>query len=897
MPGSRLYRALLHCYPAAFRQEYGREMAAAFAEQLAEARQAGVRRRAAVWLEAAADALTIAPKEHAHVIYQDLRYALRVLAAKPGFAAVAILSLALGIGANTAIFSLWNGLLHDSLAGVANPGQLVMLTDPDESGAWTGRSTFREDGPRSWLTYSEFEQLRQHTEIFSAMMASQSSLDSFQVRFDNGDWEKADGRLVSGNYFDVLGVQPLLGRVFTEAADRENAAQTVIGYGYWQRRFGGRPDVLGKTIALRKTMLTVVGVTPPGFAGETQGQQPDLWIPMHMQPRVIPGRDWLHDQPPEKRMWLHVFARLQPGVPMARAEAQTNAIFQAGLETFYGSLTGDQRREALDQRIRIRPAPGGASPIRPALSTSLTALLAGVGVLLLIACANLANLMLARGAARKAEMALRLSLGASRGRLIRQLVTESLALAVLGGAGGLAAAWFLHRLLVGMMTSSVPDFRMDFTLDPMVAAFAVAATLGATLLFGVLPAWQLTSLQELGRGTGSLGRLRGSRWLVSLQLALSLPLLVGAGLLARTLYNLERLDLGYPAQKLLVVRVDALEAGYDGTRRDHLVLDLLAKFRRLPGVSAASYSELGVFSGGDSSNSIEVEGFTSREDRDRHSMDTVGPDYFAALGVPMMLGRDIQDSDGPGAPNVCVINEAFAKRYFHGRNPLGLRITVRYDGARTPFHVVGVARDARTAKLRDAVEPRMFLAGQQQTDALKSPFFLVRTASAVAPVMAAVREAIQRTDAALNVESAKTIEEWLSPQTAQERTTAQLATVFGSVALLLAAIGLYGVLSYGVARRTGEVAVRIAVGARPGRVIAMILGETSGVVLAGLAIGVALAYAASSLLRSRLYGVAPGDPLTLAVASAVLVLTALAAAYLPARRASRLDPMTALRQE
>lgn len=594
MRGKGVYRALLHCYPAAFRQEYGGQMLHMFAEQMDEARRTGGRlRQAALWLGASLDLFTIAPKEHWHVILQDLRYALRIMATSPTFTAVAILSLALGIGANTAIFGLWNGVLHSALPAVHRPEQLVMLTDPDDAGMWHGH----QSGDREWLTYSEFEQLRDRAEGFSALMASESNLESWQVRFQGGGWEEAHGRLVSGGYFDVLGVSPALGRGFTPADDHGEAPYAVISYNYWQRRFGGRPDILGKTFTLRNAVLTIIGVAPPGFLGETVGQEPDLWMPLGMQPRVIPGEDLLHDKPPSKAMWLHVFGRLKPGVTPAQAEAQANAIFKAGLETFYGSVASpERRREFLDQRLRIRPGARGASEARSDFSQSLTALLAGVGVLLLIASANLANLLLARGSARRPEIALRLSLGASRGRLIRQLVTESLALAAMGGVAGLVVAYFLHGVLVGMMAQSDRDFHMSFALDPLVVGFAVAATLGAALLFGVLPAWQATRsdtaarLREQSRGaTGSRGRMRLGRLLVSLQLALSLPLLVGAGLLARTFYKLQHVDLGYPGDRLLLVQIDSRAAGYNSARSGVLYRDLLGEIQRIPGIKAASF--------------------------------------------------------------------------------------------------------------------------------------------------------------------------------------------------------------------------------------------------------------------------------------------------------------------
>jgi len=833
-------------------------------------------------------------------LLQDLRYARRTMAARPGFTTVAILSLALGIGANTAIFSLWNGVLHASLPAVHKPEQLVMLSNPDESGSWNGRL----EGPRSWLTYGEFEQLRDHADGFSALMASQSSLNTWQVRFERGDWEEASGRLVSGGFFQVLGVGSAIGRVFTPDEDRTGTPSAVMSYSYWQRRFGGRPDVLGKTFTVGNAALTIIGVATPGFIGETSGQQPDLWLPLRMQPRVLPGSDRLHDTPPEKAMWLHVFGRLKPGVSQAQADAQANAIFRAGLESFYGAPASEERRRVLlNQRLQVRPGARGASPTRHEFSQSLTALLAAVGVLLLIACANLANLLLARGAARKPEIALRLSLGASRGRLIRQLVTESLALAALGGMAAIAVAYVLHDALVRMLAESDPRFHMSFSADPLVLAFVVAATLSAALLFGVLPAWQVTradvgaSLKEQSRGAiGTFGQLRSGRFLVSLQLALSLPLLVGAGLLARTVYNLQRADLGFPAARLLLVRVNLRQAGYEGARRDRLLRELVGEIGRIPRVQATSFSQLGVFTGGESSATIEVEGYTPKGDHDRGSaLDVIGPGYFSTLGVPMRLGREIVENDGDDAARVCVINEAFAKRFFDRRNPLGMRITLVNDDNRTSYLVVGVAGNARTQSLRGDVEPRYFVTARHPSSSANSPTLLIRTASETGPVIAAVRKTIERVDARLPIMSASSIEQEMVPLTAQDRTTAQLAVVFGCVALTLAAIGLYGVLSYGVARRTGEIAIRIALGAQAGRVIAMILGETIGLVGVGLTLGGGLAYAASRLIDSRLYGVAPQDPLTLASATALLLLVAAGAAYLPAVRASRVEPMTALR--
>ncbi len=629
-----------------------------------------------------------------------------------------------------------------------------------------------------------------------------------------------------------------------------------------------------------------------------------------MQPRVLPGNDFLHDTPPDKAMWLHVFGRLKPGVSLAEAEARANAVMQANLIAFYGATaTGERRAEYLDQRLQITDASRGASYKRSELSGSLTALLAGVGVLLLIACANLANLLLARGTARRAEMTLRLSLGAGRGRLMRQLVTESLVLASAGGLAAAAVAAALHRALVVMLAEADPAFALSFTFDASIAGFLAGCTFTAALLFGLLPAWQATAadassaLKEQGRGgIGSRMRGRSGRLLVGVQLALSLPLLVGAGLLARTAYNVQRIDLGLKVDNLLIARVDLRATIDDPARRDTMRQAMLERIRQSPGVRSATFSQLGLFTGAFSTRNVEVEGYTppsgpgSEKHRKQASM-RWGLAYFATLGTRLVQGRDIQESDTLAAPRICVVNEAFANLFFARRNPIGLRVTaIDSDEQRTAFLVVGVARDARTRSPKDAAEPRMFIAGRQQPPGVGSPTFLVR-AQSDAPIAAAVRHAIMEVDANAPLTSIRTARERLAPLTAQDRAIARLALAFGVVALALAAIGLYGVLSYGVARRTSEIAVRIALGARPSRVVAMILRETAGVVTIGVLTGGVLAFAASRFIAGTLFGVAPQDPSTFALAGAVLLAVAGVAAYVPARRASKLEPIAALRSE
>jgi predicted permease len=521
-------------------------------------------------------------------------------------------------------------------------------------------------------------------------------------------------------------------------------------------------------------------------------------------------------------------------------------------------------------------------------------------------CTNLANLLLARGVARRPEIALRLSLGASRGRLVRQLATEGLLLAALGGVVAVAVAYFLHGVLVRMLAVSDARFQMSFRLDPLLLAFVLAVTLAAALLFGVLPALQATKtdaaawLKELGRSTASArGPLRSGRILVSLQLALSLPLLVAAGLLLQTVHNLQRTDLGFPSEHLLMVRVDLQGAGYHALSGEGMLRNLLDAVKVIPGIQAVSFSQLGVFTGGESFARLRVEGHTSRGDHDRGSAtDVVGPGYFAALGVPLLLGRAITESDRAGTPNVCVINEAFAKQFFARRIAIGKHITsLESENVGWTCEIVGVAKDARTQNLRSDIRPRFFTAGMQDVALAMSPTLLIRTTTNDAAVAPAVRKIIQGLDASVPILSVDSIEQQLTQLTAQDRATTQLVAIFGGVALALAGIGLYGVLSYGVARRTGEIAIRMALGAHPQRVIIMILHETTRLVFAGLVVGGGLACAATRLIKGRLYGVAPADPVTQVLASALLLLVALAASYLPAHRAARVDPGLALRHQ
>jgi predicted permease len=881
-----LYRTLLWCYPAPFRREYGAEMAGAFAKQVRQARQhGGWPAETSIWLHTLFDLLLTAPREHYHVIQQDLRYAIRTLVSQPGFAAVAVLSLALGIGANTAIFSLINSVLLSALP-VREPQALVMLTNPASNGITIGSKS----GEREELTWSEFRQLRDLSTVFSSVMACQIEPERVPVRVDGSEAEETLVQMVSSEYFSTLGVPAVLGRMLS-ADDDPSAPQAVISYDYWQRRLGRRADVLGTTITIRQGVFSIIGVAPPSFFGETVGQRPDVWAPLTLQPVVLPGREWLHENAGgDKVMWLHVFGRLKPGVRIETAQAAANVTFQQGLAVFYGSA-----ERARKQWLKLRPAASGASQVRGQIAEPLTMLLAASGLVLLIACANLGNLLLARTTARTREISVRLALGASRGRLIRQLFTESLVIAFLGGIAGLAAAWMLRAGLLALVPETI---HVPATADVRVLGFAFALTVAAGLVLGLLPVVRsmnlnaTSGLKEQGRGlTASAAWLRAGRFVVVGQVALSLPLLIGAGLLLRTFQNLQRADLGYAKEQLILMRVDVQMGGYEEQRRLPVFQRLLERVRAAPGVGAASYSKSGLFLGSRSSGHVEVEGYTQKGDGAAWSVwDHIGPDYLSTVGIPMLLGREITERDQSSSNRVCVINETFAKRFFAGRNPLGMHVE--------KYEVVGVARNSRNRNLRDEIEPRFYVPATQPPDVPpRFITFAVRSVAEPSSVLAGVRRAILSEDPNLPITAASTLTELVNKQMAQDRLLARLSMAFGIVALLLAAIGLHGVLSYGVARRRNEIGIRKALGARHSAVMVMILRETGLLILVGLVLGTFLSAAGTQFIASRLYGLAPTDPVAIGAAVAMLAGVALLAAWVPAHRASRVDPLVALRHE
>ncbi len=849
-------------------------------------------------------------------LWQDLRFALRILAKNPGFTLIAVLTLALGIGANTAIFSVLDSVLLRSLP-VPHPEQLVTLSDPDEHGSSFGS----EGGDRSLLAYSEFEYFRDHNEVFSEIFAADSQLPELEITIPNSSSstgaqkESARIRLVSADYFATLGVTPAAGAFFTREVDRARGGSpiAVLSYAFWKQRFSLDPLALGKTIQIRQTAFQIVGITPPGFFGETVGEFPDLWIPMMMQDSIYPGRDLLTaaEDLTNMHIWLQVMARLKPGVTPEQAKASINVVFKGLLESKVGaSISAEERRHALDQRINLQQAARGSSVLREHFGEPLKILMAMVGFVLLIACANVANLLLARGAARQREFALRLAIGAGRVRLIRQLLTESLLLAVSGTAAGLLLAQWTDTLLLRMVSGASagpPSIHLDLQPDARVLGFTLGVTLLTTILFGLIPSLYSTRrdltpvLKSTPTGTSSEvshRRFSTGKILVVTQVAVSVILLVSAGLFVRSLSKLGEVKLGYNLENLILFRVDAAPGGYKGAAIPRFQLDLLARISAIPGLRGATVSKDGLFSGSESADPIAVEGYTPKAGDEMHSrMDHVGPGYFSTLGIPILMGREIEAQDAPGIIRAAVINQTFARRFFPNTNPIGKHVRDTYSGNPAEMIVVGVAADAKYNDLREKALPRIYAPLANPMWENPAAFYEVRTYADPQAVAATLRRVVQEAAPTLPPIKVHTMS-WLVDDSLQtDRFIEQLAGVFSLLALLLAAIGLYGLMAYTVSRRTRDIGIRLALGAEPGNVVWQVLRETLVLVLIGIVIGVPVALGSTHFMRSMLFGLGLADPVAILFAATLLALVATLAGFLPARRASQVDPMVALRYE
>jgi predicted permease len=814
----------------------------------------------------------------------DLRYGVRMMRRAPAFTAVAVLSLALGIGANTAIFSLLDALLLKSLP-VHNPDELFVL--------------------RGTAHYPMYQRIRQHNRWFVDLFAT-SGLTTLDVEVGDATPERAGVSLVTGSYFSVLGVLPLIGRTFTIADDRVPGAHpvAVASFGYWQRRFAGDPDLVGRTIRITRTPITIIGVAPPGFFGERVGAAPDLWVPLTMWAQVVPGRDLLRSP---GTGWLTLMGRVRSDIRLAEAEAALTTLFrQFLLERLGPNMADDDRRDFERAAVTMMPAHNGLSSLRGQFSRPLQILMAVVGLVLLIACANVANLLLARATARRREIGVRLAIGMGRGRLIRQLATESLLLSAVGGVVGLALAWWVREALLHLVSTDGTRVPLAAAMDARVLLFAIALCFATALVFGLVPAWQATRVDLVT----SVGRLRQahsagssrsalSSTLVASQVALSLVLLVGAGLFLGTLGNLREVNLGFHPDRLLIVDVDRT-AAYPGAEYAALARRLLQRIRAVTGVESVTLSENGALGGRDSGTSRmrPVDFIPGKEGIPQAQYDLVGPEYFGTMGITRFAGRDIDERDDEAAPRVVAINEAMARRYFGASNALGRRMVWGVGDTAQHMQVIAVVRDVKQRTPRDEAELRFYIPYfQHPAREIASARFIVRTTAPPETVLNPLRQTIRSEDRQLSIGSIDVVTDLVDRTLVRERMIATLSAGFGALAVALACVGLYGLMAYRVARRTGEIGVRMAFGAARRNVLWMIVRQNLALVGAGVAAGVPLALAASRLTESLLFGIAAGDTKTLLAAIVAIALAGCLAGVGPAWRATRIEPATAVRHE
>ncbi len=810
-------------------------------------------------------------------LYRDLRYGIRLLKRNPGLTATVVLTLALGIGANTAIFSLVDAVLLRMLP-VRDPQSLALV-----------RALMRSAKP-DWFSHTDYEWLRDHNQMFSSLAASMT----WRQNLDAGDHkERINFYLVSGNYFATLGVQPVAGRVLTNDDDFLKRPVAVISYAYWQRAFNGRPDALGSKLRLERTTLEIVGVAAPGFRGEYDygaDNYPEFWTPLSQQPDVTtPARSFLRTR---NISWLGIVGRLRPGIRLSQA--------QAGVPLMLAALRADLHVDGQNDYlggIGIEPGSGGLSGAREQYGQALRLLMALVALVLLIACANVANLLLARSAARRKEFGVRLALGAGRVRLLRQLLTESLLLAAMACTAGLAIGQGIVRVFVA--ASDFKDLEVHMNLP--VLAFAVAISCAAAIVFGLAPALQSnridpwTALKETRIASGRAGLLTPTRLLVVAQTTLSMVLLVASGLLLRTFLNLKAVNPGFDEQ-VLQINLDNSLTSENGTDLGNRLRQRLAQ---IPGVQTVSFSRFGPIWGSGRNCCIAPEGYTPAPNEDKNvRSQVVSPGYFQTVGIALLGGRDFADSDLKRSPEVAVVNETMARYYFGKANPVGKRFAWSSKG-RKDTEIVGVVRDAKYESLRQETPRLVYMPAAQ---AGQGPNFLEVRATpkqtrSAAAIEADCRAAIREVNAGIKVVSIEPLAAAVNRTLTPERLVSWLAAGFGILALVLTSVGLYGILAYTVARRTSEFGIRMALGAGRASILKMVFREGLLLVGIGLAAGLAAAISLSHLVVSLLFGVPPHDTITFAAAAIVLLLVAAGASYGPARRATAIQPVTALRCE
>jgi predicted permease len=831
-------------------------------------------------------------------LLQDIRFALRTLGKNPGFTIVAILTLALGIGANAAIFSLTDQVLL-RLLPVERPRELVVLTSP---GPNHGRvRTDIEGGPS--FSYPMYKDLRDRNEVLAGLLAT------FYVEANvagQGQSQLADGMLVSGNYFQVLGVRPFLGRVFTAQDETAPGANpvTVLSYGYWTRHFGSDPNILNKQLSVNGNSLTVVGVARPGFTGVQVGLIPDVYIPITMKAQMTPNWDGLEDRDDH---WLTMLGRLKPGMSASRAQAGLAPLYRAIMEGEAAALklrTRDQQ-EFVNRKLVLDTGSHGRPILQHDTKQPLLVLMAMVGLVLLIACANLAGLLIARGEGRQREIALRLALGASRVRLVRQLMTESLILALAGGVAGLALASWTLSVIVNSIPENEGAAGLTAQLDYRVLIFACVVSLVTGVLFGLIPAIRATRtdlqtvLKDQGVNvSGGKANVRVRKSLLVSQIALTAVLLAVAGLFAHSLLNLKTQDLGVRPDHVLEFSISPELNRYSPLQTIALTDRVRISIEALPGVRSVSTSEIPMLADSNSSSNLTIEGYNAQEDEDMDvAQNWVGPNFLATMGIPLLNGREFSEADTGTSPKVAIINEAMARRFFAGGNPIGSHFGFGAGkGTKLDVEIVGMVRDSKNVDVKKATLPFAFLP-YSQSDHFGNATFYVRANQDPVALTATVRNLIQGFDANLPVYGVKTLTAQVDEIMFTDRLVTMFSLCLGLLASLLAAVGLYGVMAYVVARRTREIGIRMALGATQENVAWMIQREIIGMLAVGLCIGLIAAYGIGKVIESLLFGVKASDPVVFVLAAVLLAAVALLAGWLPSRKAANVDPMVALRYE
>jgi predicted permease len=829
----------------------------------------------------------------------DLRFALRSLARSPLFAVVAVASLALGIGANTAIFTLIDQLML-RLLPVAQPEQLVMI--------WTtGPHIGSNRGPRM-ASYPMYQDFQKQAQAFSSVFCRFGTAVSLSF---SGQTERVDAELVSGNYFQTLGVRPAIGRVFSpEEDDRvyKGHPSVVLSHEYWVTRFAADRNIVGRKLLVDNYPMTIVGVSAPGFTGLDPARSPQIRIPIQMKPLMTPGWDDIGER---RSQWIQVFARMKPGFTVASAQASLQPLFVQILReelttTEMKEVSAYNRDRFLERKVRVEPAANGYSEMRRSYSTALTVLMCMVALVLLIACFNVANLMIARAISRQKEVAVRLAIGASRWQLLRQLLIESLVLSLAGGAVGLVLSVAIIRGLLHYLPGSSSALMLRAEPDLRILAFNGTLALLTGVLFGLAPALQSlkvdlwkTLKDVVGAVSGGGGSVKLRKTLVTAQVAFSFLLLVGCGLFVRTLANLKQTNVGFQGlDNLVTFQVDPALNGYSLPRLKTFYQQLLQNVRATPGVKSAGYAVVTVLSGDEWDSTMSVEGHKNLDNEDNQAfMNAVSSDYFKTMGVPMLAGREFDARDSGTKLTVAIVNRKFATHFFGDKSPLGRHVGFG-DGPKSKLdiEIVGVTEDSLYEGPREGVHRQVFVSFPQSNFPAGVGFY-VRTSMDSKSLFTALRRKVQELDAGMPVYGMKTLEHQLDETLSTERLIAVLSAAFGLLATVLAALGLYGIMAFMVARRTKEIGLRMALGAPRGQVVWMVMRETLVLVAAGLAIGIPAALAVSKYVSTQLFGVKATDIASAAAALIILAVVAAGAGFLPARRASTIDPIQALRYE